>query len=498
MIPNRQGGLDQQPSLKQSDGYALPLQSRTEFTWATDAEGIIDWVDGRGFESMVEPLVGRTWREVVHPDDRRCWDEQWDKARRSGTVFESEQRLRVSEGQYRWFLVRAWALWDREGNVDRWFGSSSDIEEIKQAEQAFLEAELRPGRGLPTASSHVQREEELEISHLLDIQFVQPLLETWYSLTKMGVCIQDTRGVHFYAASRRICSDFHKASVTTCQRCLESDLELGKGISPGQWRIAECKNHLWDIATPIVVNGQQIGTIFTGQFFPEDSAPDRELFRAQARQFGFDEEEYLSAFDEVPRLSSEHVERGISLLVAMSNMIAGLCYTRLRLDRAISKLDAQSDYLRREQEIAEHVETAAGIGSWRFDTAPDNVYLSDETCHILGVPADPTMTRASILQMIDPEDQQLVEYAFGSEQPNPIDIELRVSTPQHIVVIRVWRHWDEEGQLTDAFGTLKESRSRPEDVGQLQAIPLYSSNHPESILTTTSMAHHGKRQAEPD
>lgn len=459
MVFIKEGETNQHPSVDRPDElrYAVPLQSQTELTWATDADGVIDWVDGRVFEPMVEPLVGRKWREVVHPDDRQSWDERWEIARRSGTVFESEQRLQVAEGRYRWFLARAWALRDRDGNVDRWFGSSSDIDEIKQAEQAFREAELRPARDLQLGASHLQLEKELELSDLLDIRFVQPLLDTWSSLTRMGVCVEDTRGEHFYMASRRICSVFHKANVVTCQRCLESDLELGRGIPPGQWRIAECKNHLWDIATPIVVNGQQIGTIFTGQFFPEDSVPDRELFRAQARQFGFDEQEYLAAFDEVPRLSSEHIERGISLLVAMSNMISGLCYTRMRLDRAISKLDAQSDLLRRQQEMARQVEVAAGIGSWWIEVAVDDVYLSDQARHILESSVGPTMTLADLVQMIEPQNRQLAESSLNSPGLDPVELELRLSLPEHkLVKIRAWRRWDSGGQLTDVFGILSE------------------------------------------
>jgi len=64
---------------------------------------------------------------------------------------------------------------------------------------------------------------------------------------------------------------------------------------------------MWDIATPIIVGGQHVGNIFSGQFFFEGETLDYELFRSQARQYGFNEEEYIAALKKVPRLSREAV-----------------------------------------------------------------------------------------------------------------------------------------------------------------------------------------------
>ena len=57
-----------------------------------------------------------------------------------------------------------------------------------------------------------------------------------------------------------------------------------------------------------------MGNVFSGQFFFEDEALDYDLFRAQARQYGFSEEEYIAALEAVPRLSREKVETGMSFL----------------------------------------------------------------------------------------------------------------------------------------------------------------------------------------
>jgi len=128
------------------DARFVSLQhTGTEFTWAADGECRIEWVDGRGSDFMGEPLAGLKWSQVtaVHPDDCETIERQWRDAVSSGTAYESEHRLRGRNGEFRWFAARAFPLRNRSGEIIRWFGSSADIHEIKLAEQAFRETELR-------------------------------------------------------------------------------------------------------------------------------------------------------------------------------------------------------------------------------------------------------------------------------------------------------------------------------------------------------------------
>ncbi len=75
---------------------------------------------------------------------------------------------------------------------------------------------------------------------------------------------------------------------------------------------------MWDIVTPIIVAGQHIGNIFSGQFFFDDELPDYELFLSQARKYGFNEEEYIAALEKVPRLSRETVENSMSFFMKLA------------------------------------------------------------------------------------------------------------------------------------------------------------------------------------
>lgn len=76
------------------------------------------------------------WTPMIHPDDLAAHLDKWRVATSTGTSFESEARLRRFDGAYRWFLFRAEPWRDERGNIVKWYGSHTDIEDRKQAEQA--------------------------------------------------------------------------------------------------------------------------------------------------------------------------------------------------------------------------------------------------------------------------------------------------------------------------------------------------------------------------
>lgn len=453
----------------------MPQRSWTELTWAVGVDGLVEWIDRRGFQSIVEPVVGQRWQDVVHADDRDSVQESWARATTAGTVFESEHRLPLCDGEYRWFLARAWPLRDRNGRVIRWFGSSSDIEDVKQAERASTETERQIDHEMAALVSLGGHGADLELAHLVDFRLLQPLMDALYC-QDVATSIQDTHGVHYAASSwQRICADFHRANKTMRQRCVESDAKLLDGIPPGQWRIHQCKNNLWEIAAPIVVNGSTIGTVMIGQFFLEGTEPDREAFRSQARRHGFDEDEYLAAFDEVPRFSRERIERSASLITALSNLIAGLCYKQIRLDRTLAQYEAAAQYLRTQQQIGKHVEATAGLGSWQLGVASGSVHLSEQACSVLGIPGSPSYPVGDILEVIHPQDVQAVESAFMTRGPDPVDIECRISTGEpRLIHARAWREWDATGQLTSATGTVRDVAGRAQKPSDGVADPVTS------------------------
>jgi len=92
--------------------------------------------------------------EFVHPEDRLPTMLAWNAAYERGGAFRVEHRIRSSSGEYRWFLVLAEPYRNAKGEIQRWFGTSTDIHEQKMAKIALTESELR-FRALVNATSDV-------------------------------------------------------------------------------------------------------------------------------------------------------------------------------------------------------------------------------------------------------------------------------------------------------------------------------------------------------
>jgi PAS domain S-box-containing protein len=99
------------------------------------------WAEYTGLSE--EQTTDPGWRSTVfHPEDASGHREKWRQFLATGQPFEHEVRLRrIADGQYRWFLVRGVPLHDEHGNVLKWYGIATDIEDRKRAEEALRASE---------------------------------------------------------------------------------------------------------------------------------------------------------------------------------------------------------------------------------------------------------------------------------------------------------------------------------------------------------------------
>jgi len=88
-----------------------------------------------------------------------------------------------------------------------------------------------------------------------------------------------------------------------------------------------------------MVGGQHVGNIFSGQFFFEGEPLDYELFRSQAKKYGFNEKEYIAALEKVPRLSRETVNTGTAFLTKLANMLSQLSHSNIKLAQSLEERD---------------------------------------------------------------------------------------------------------------------------------------------------------------
>ena len=113
-------------------------------------DGYLDYFNQRWLEYVGVPLEdvqGWKWRASIHPDDVAGIVDKWRACLASGEIFEHEARVRRADGEYRWMVHRKVPVRDGSGKIVKWYGSSIDIEDRKQTEQALRRSEFYLSEG---------------------------------------------------------------------------------------------------------------------------------------------------------------------------------------------------------------------------------------------------------------------------------------------------------------------------------------------------------------
>ncbi len=158
-------------------------------------------------------------------------------------------------------------------------------------------------------------------AEIVDLEELQSFCDQFTKLTGFGTAILDMEGNVLVATGwREICTRFHRVAPDTVLRCRESDTILAGRLQEGEdFCMYRCGNGLIDVAVPIVIEGEQVGRLYSGQFLFEP--PDRDFFRRQAEEFGFDELAYLGALRKVPVVTEERVRLVMGFLCRLAEMI---------------------------------------------------------------------------------------------------------------------------------------------------------------------------------
>ncbi|SDO15799.1 PAS domain S-box-containing protein [Methylobacterium phyllostachyos] len=117
--------------------FRVMTAAMPQMVWTTRPDGFHDYYNDRWYEFTGVPYGstdGEGWNDMFHPDDQeRAWA-RWRHSLATGEPYEIEYRLRHNSGAYRWTLGRAMPIRDAAGRIERWFGTCTDIDDLKQAE----------------------------------------------------------------------------------------------------------------------------------------------------------------------------------------------------------------------------------------------------------------------------------------------------------------------------------------------------------------------------
>ena len=109
--------------------------SMPQMVWSALPDGFHDYYNARWYEfTGVTPgsTDGAGWNDMFHPEDQERAMARWRHSLETGEPYEVEYRLRRADGVYRWTLGRATAIRNEAGEITRWFGTCTDIEDLKR------------------------------------------------------------------------------------------------------------------------------------------------------------------------------------------------------------------------------------------------------------------------------------------------------------------------------------------------------------------------------
>jgi PAS domain S-box-containing protein len=126
------------------DEIRVLVDAIPQFVWITGPDSSCEYCNQRwcDYTNMTsEQYQGNGWLQAIHPDDQQRVLAVWQRAVQAGGPYEAEQRLRNGiTGDYRWFLARGAPLKDAQGTILKYFGTTTDIDDWKQAEQRLKES----------------------------------------------------------------------------------------------------------------------------------------------------------------------------------------------------------------------------------------------------------------------------------------------------------------------------------------------------------------------
>lgn len=136
-------------ALRQSEERFRHLaDAMPQIVWISKVDGTVEYINTQWIVytglTLEQSRTADQHREVVHPDDREPLDRSWEQATKEQSIHEFEIRLkRSSDGEYRWFLARSVPVFNSEGELVKWYGTSTDIHDQKLQEEEQREANRR-------------------------------------------------------------------------------------------------------------------------------------------------------------------------------------------------------------------------------------------------------------------------------------------------------------------------------------------------------------------
>jgi PAS domain S-box-containing protein len=333
------------------DRFRTIIDTIPSLAWRTRADGYAEFYSQRWFDYTgltFEQAKGHGWTTAIHPDDRQMIFERWTEIMASEASGEVEARFQRYDGEYRWHLFRTTPRFDEQGRILNWYGTNTDIDDLKRAE-ALLAGEKRLFEMIATGHGLAETLEALCL-------IVEELAEG--ALVSIMLLDEDTRRLHHGAAP---------------------------SVPSG-----------WLQATDGGLIGPSVGSCGTAaylgeQVFVTDIATDPLWtdYAELALSYG------LRACFSTPILSSERKVLGTFAIYskqarAVTSREASLSEQFTHLAGIVIERKRAEDALRKSEALLAEGQRISQTGTWVWNLSTGMIVWSEEHCRIFGFGIDQT------------------------------------------------------------------------------------------------------------
>ena len=248
-----------------------------------------------------------------------------------------------------------------------------------------------------------QESGKINLRKLIDIPMLQELTDELYLATGIPSALITINGEILTGSGwQRICTDFHRRHPEIEKECIKSDIEIRKKLDAGDpFVIYKCPRGLIDSSVPLIIDGEYVANVFTGQLFLEE--PDEkteQFFRETARKYGLDEGEYIKAFKEIPVISEERFKNALAYLTKMTKMLVEIGKSRIAEKKTHDKIKAEGRKFKRLLESTRSV-------PWELDLETQTfTYFGPQSMEVLGYPVEHWINMDSWAESIHPDDRR--------------------------------------------------------------------------------------------
>jgi formate hydrogenlyase transcriptional activator len=439
---------------QQSEGpLRKMIDSIPALAWCNLPDGSNEFVNQRwrAFTGLsAQDALGWGWKATIHPDDLSSVMDKWLMLLASGEPGEIEARMRRHDGEYRWFLFRIEASRDEQGNIARWYGTNTDIEDLKRA-QALLSTEkgtlemIACGAGLTDVLAHLCR-----------------MIDTQAPDTISSVLLMDPDGKNLWpAAGLRVPNAWTKAI---------SPLPVGPDM--GSCGTAAFRK------TPVICSDMASDPLWSGSPAAEyrDIALKQGLRAAWSQPLVSNDGQVLGTFAmyyTMPRTPSHSDLQ----LIEMAGHVALIAIERDRsqtaLTRALTEIRKSEAQLRQDARELRTITDA--IPHLVSVLAPDGSYLyvNKSMLDYSGVTIEEMMAPEARARVFHPEDVERlrVERRLALERGTPFENEQRIRRKDgeyRWFYIRYSPHRNEQDQIVRWYATGTDINERKHAEERLQ------------------------------